>query len=101
MSEHNGVGRSDALEAAQQQARANDPIFEVIIPNSIAVGVPLYHFKIWGDGHIEGFEKLGGGKALVHNRFPLLMDQVVQPLRDWVEDMNRALDELGPREPAP
>lgn len=103
MSDHNGADRHDTLEAAQQQAREDvrgEPIFEVVIRSAIALETPKHHLKIWGDGYMEGFEGLGASFTVV-NRYPLMMDQVVQPLRDWVEDMDRALDALAPREPTP
>lgn len=99
MSEHNGADRHDALESAQQQGR-DDPIFEVIIPSTIAVGTPLFHFKVWGDGYIEGFERLNGGTPIVHNRFPLMIDMLLQPIKDWVQDVDQQLDQLAPKEPS-
>lgn len=78
-----------------KEERVRLPIFEIVIPSTLAVGMPLHHFKIWGDGKIEGFENLGNRKAIVTNRFPMMLDEIMQPVRDWVQDVNDAIDVLA------
>lgn len=79
----------------EETPKRGEPIFEIVIPSALAVGMPLHHFKVWGDGHIEGFENLGNRKAIVTNRFPMMLDDLMQPVRDWVQDVGDAIDRLA------
>lgn len=65
--------------AEQKDERPEVPIFEVVIKASIAVGLPLHHFKIFPDGRVEGFEKLGSDVAVI-NRIPMLLASIAGPL---------------------
>jgi hypothetical protein len=86
-------------QQAEQQAKM-DPLFEVIIPSALAgVAEPAYHFKMWGDGTSEGFEKLaasGNRQVQVINRFPLMVEVIVQPLREYLQDIDAQLDAIAP-----
>lgn len=76
-----------------------EPVFEVIIQSSLVGCAPLHHLKIWGDGHMEGFESLANGNAItIANRFPMMLEQVITPIRDYVEDVVLEIDRLAPRE---
>lgn len=84
-------------DETQGERQEVEPVFEVVIRSAIAVEEPKYRFRIWGDGRIEGFEGLGASAEVI-NRFPLMLDQLLQPVKDWVEDVDRAIDDLASKE---
>lgn len=88
-------GATDGNAHTDAPPKRPPPLFEVIIPASVAVlnGRNLYHFKIWPDGHIEGFEGLGKG-AVVHNRLPQLLISIAQPIFQVAETLDSAIDAL-------
>lgn len=67
------------------------PLFEIIIPSALyGAKEPLYHIKIYGDGQVEGLEKLVSAtrQAQVINRIPLFIDSnFVGPLRAFTDDL--------------
>jgi hypothetical protein len=101
-----GVGEGDpekAPEKTPEPPPRGEPVFEVVVPSSLAgVTEPVYHFRIWGDGQVSGFEKLGDVKRmLVMNRFPLMVEQLIEPLRNYVADVDAEIERIAPRAQGP
>lgn len=102
MEEHNGHDSMAEVASAERPTdevaetpKRGSPLFEIVIHPTLAVlnREPLYHFRIWPDGHIEGFEKLGGG-AVVHNRLPELLLVMGEPIFVTANTLMDAIHQL-------
>ena len=95
------IAEQRAAEDASQPREA--PVFEIRIMSRLAgTTEPLHHIKIWADGYIEGLNKIADrAPVLVDNRIPMLLDQVMQPLREYVHDTDQAIDKLATPQDAP
>lgn len=87
---------ADATSPQVPMPEVVQPIFEVIVPSSLAGVMPLHHFKLWADGKIDGFESVATSKRIVViNRVPQLLETLVQPLRAYAEDVGQLVDTLA------
>lgn len=101
----NGAHVREALESEREPApkerREEEPVFEIRVMSRLAglANPVLHHLKIWGDGYCEGLESIAQGNPVrIDNRIPMLLDVIVQPLREYVEDVNAAINKLAPQE---
>jgi len=93
------VAEQRAAEAAAKPRQS--PVFEIRVMSRLAgTTEPLHHIKIWADGYIEGLGKIAERcPVIVENRIPYLIDQVMQPLRDYLQDVDAGLDEISRPQP--
>lgn len=90
--------QANAQQQAEEASKRGAPLFEVMIPASIAVlnGRYLHHFKIWPDGHVEGFESLGN-RPIVHTRMPEFLYSVAAPICEVANQLTSVIEHLESR----
>lgn len=82
------------MSRQEEKEERGPPVLEVVVKASVAVGMPLHHFRIWPDGHVEGFEKLGADVVVV-NRIPMLLGSLTEPLRGFLENVEGEIRRLA------
>jgi hypothetical protein len=84
-------------QADRAAAPREAPVFEIRIMSRLAgTNEPLHHIKIWADGYVEGLGKIAGrAPVLIENRFPMLLDQVLQPFKEVIQETESAIEALS------
>jgi hypothetical protein len=74
-------------QADRAAAPREAPVFEIRIMSRLAgTNEPLHHIKIWADGRAP---------VLIENRFPMLLDQVLQPFKEVIQETESAIEALS------